>query len=50
MSSVAEADDGCRRAYAPLHARSIEAPQFAGYLEKTDREIPVVRLMREGQP
>jgi hypothetical protein len=24
-----------------------EAPQFAGYLEKTDREIPVVRLTRE---
>jgi deazaflavin-dependent oxidoreductase (nitroreductase family) len=25
-----------------------EAPQFGGYLEKTDREIPVVRLTREG--
>src|SRR5438552_2330074 len=25
-----------------------EAPQFAGYLEKTDREIPVVRLTRAG--
>jgi deazaflavin-dependent oxidoreductase (nitroreductase family) len=25
-----------------------EAPQFAGYLEKTDRDIPVVRLTREG--
>jgi deazaflavin-dependent oxidoreductase (nitroreductase family) len=24
-----------------------EAPQFAGYLEQTDREIPVVRLTRE---
>jgi deazaflavin-dependent oxidoreductase (nitroreductase family) len=24
-----------------------EAPQFAGYLDKTDREIPVVRLTRE---
>jgi deazaflavin-dependent oxidoreductase (nitroreductase family) len=23
-----------------------EAPQFAGYLDKTDREIPVVRLTR----
>jgi deazaflavin-dependent oxidoreductase (nitroreductase family) len=24
-----------------------EAPQFGGYLEKTDREIPVVRLTRQ---
>jgi deazaflavin-dependent oxidoreductase (nitroreductase family) len=24
-----------------------EAPQFAGYLEQTDRELPVVRLRRE---
>jgi deazaflavin-dependent oxidoreductase (nitroreductase family) len=24
-----------------------EAPQFAGYLQQTDREIPVVRLTRE---
>jgi deazaflavin-dependent oxidoreductase (nitroreductase family) len=24
-----------------------EAPQFAGYLKQTDREIPVVRLTRE---
>jgi deazaflavin-dependent oxidoreductase (nitroreductase family) len=24
-----------------------EAPQFAGYLQQTDREIPVVRLIRE---
>ena len=24
-----------------------EAPQFAGYLETTDREIPIVRLTRE---
>ena len=23
-----------------------EAPQFAGYLEKTDRELPVIRLTR----
>jgi deazaflavin-dependent oxidoreductase (nitroreductase family) len=26
-----------------------EAPQFGGYLQKTDREIPVVRLTREAQ-
>jgi deazaflavin-dependent oxidoreductase (nitroreductase family) len=25
-----------------------EAPNFAGYLEKTDREIPIVRLTRQG--
>jgi deazaflavin-dependent oxidoreductase (nitroreductase family) len=24
-----------------------EAPQFGGYLEKTDRELPVIRLTRE---
>jgi len=25
-----------------------EAPQFAGYLDATDRELPIVRLTREG--
>jgi hypothetical protein len=35
-------------AAAPLPSQRIvaEAPRFAGYLEETDREIPVVRLTR----
>jgi hypothetical protein len=36
-------DDEWKAAYDAIAA---EEPQFAGYLEKTDRRIPVFRLTR----